>query len=517
MPYKPEDDEVPNPLRHGLRAEAAPEPCAVTVFGASGDLTNRKLMPALYNLALGAHLPAAFGIVGVSKSQIGDAAFRTGMREAVEKHSRTKPIDEEVWSDFAAGMKYVPGDFGDPQTFLELKRCLDALDHERATRGNRLYYFATPPSTFPTLLKSLKIGGLVRSVNDDRFSRVVVEKPFGRDLDSARRLNRLVHEVLDERQIFRIDHYLGKETVQNLLVFRFANSIFEPIWNRKYIDHVEITAGEELGIEQRGKYYEEAGILRDMLQNHVLQLVCLTAMEPPVAFDADAVRDEKLKVLRAIVSMDSMEQVQKSVVLGQYAAGSLSGKDVPGYQEEKDVAPGSRTPTYVACKLNIQSWRWDGVPFYVRIGKRMPRRRTEIAVYFTSLPHSLFGAGGSTQPNVLVIRVQPDEGITLRFSAKVPGERYRPRTVSMDFRYGTAFGSASPEAYERLLLDALRGDQTLFTRKDEVEAAWKLVGGILQFTESPEFPEPHRYPAGTWGPAEADELMERDGRQWRRL
>ena len=516
MPYQPEDDEVPNPLREGLRGVSTPAPCAVVVFGASGDLTQRKLMPALYNLALGAHLPAAFGVVGVSKSQVSDEAFRIGMREAVEKHSRTKPIDEEVWSDFAAGMHYVAGDFNDQKTYLDLKESLDQLDRERATRGNRLYYFATPPSTFPTLLKNLKIAGLIRSINDDRFSRVVIEKPFGRDLDSARRLNRLVLEVLDERQVFRIDHYLGKETVQNLLVFRFANSIFEPIWNRKDIDHIEITAGEELGIESRGKYYEEAGILRDMLQNHVLQLVCLTAMEPPVAFDADAVRDEKLKVLRAVVPNQTADDVRRNVVLGQYTAGSLSGRDVPGYQEEKDVAKGSRTPTYVGVKLAINSWRWDGVPFYVRIAKRMPRRRTEIAIHFSSLPHSLFGAG-ATQPNVLVIRVQPDEGILLKFNAKVPGERYRPRSVSMDFRYGSAFGSTSPEAYERLLLDALRGDQTLFTRKDEVEAAWKIVGGILTQTESPEFAAPFPYQAGTWGPEEADKLLERDGRSWRRL
>ena len=516
MPYRPEDDEVPNPLRQGLRAEATPEPCAVVVFGASGDLTQRKLIPALYNLALGAHLPAAFGVVGVSKSQVSDDAFRTGMREAVEKHSRIQPIDEEVWTDFAAGLRYCAGDFNDPATFQDLKRVLEEMDKARATRGNRLFYFATPPSTFPVLLKQLKDAGLIRSINDNAFTRVVIEKPFGRDLESARKLNRLVLEVMDEKQVFRIDHYLGKETVQNLLVFRFGNSIFEPIWNRKYIDHVEITAGEDLGIENRGRYYEEAGILRDMLENHVLQLVCLTAMEPPVAFDADAVRDEKLKVLRALVPMETMEAVKQNVVLGQYVAGSLSGRDVPGYQEEKDVAKGSRTPTFVALKLSINSWRWDGVPFYIRIGKRMAKRRTEIAIHFSALPHSLFGSG-ATQPNVLVVRVQPDEGILLRFSAKVPGERYRPRNVSMDFRYGQAFGSSTPEAYERLLLDALRGDQTLFTRKDEVEAAWKLAGGILQNTESPEFPAPYPYPAGTWGPDEADKLLERDGRVWRRL
>ena len=516
MPYAPEHDEIPNPLRPGLRAESAPEPCTIIVFGASGDLAHRKLLPALYNLALGTHLPAAFGLVGVAMNQLTTPAFVADMREALSKFSRVKPLDEEVWNDFAAGMRYVGGAFDDDQTFEQLTAALDELDRSRATRGNRLFYFATPPSTFPLLLKQLAKHKLINPPLDPRFTRVVIEKPFGRDLSSAKSLNRLVHEVSDEKQIFRIDHYLGKETVQNLLVFRFGNSLFEPVWNRQFVDHVEITAGEELGIETRGKYYEEAGILRDMIQNHVLQLVCLTAMEPPVAFDADAVRDEKIKVLRAVQVFEGPEQVLKNVVLGQYQAGSIAGFDVPAYQEEKEVSTGSRTPTFVAVKLNINSWRWDGVPFYLRSGKRMPKRATEIAVHFKSLPHSLFG-GGDTQPNLLIIRVQPEEGITLRFSAKVPGERYRPRTVSMDFRYGTAFGSATPEAYERLILDALRGDQTLFTRKDEVEAAWKIVGNILKVTESAEAPAPFPYEAGTWGPPEADELMQKDGRVWRRL
>jgi len=515
VPYAPEHDEVPNPLRPGLRAESTPEPCAVVIFGASGDLAHRKLVPALYNLALGAHLPAAFGIVGVSKSAFSHEEYARDMREALGRFSRTKPVDPEIWQDFGAGMRYVSGSFDDPDTFARLRSQLEELDRTRVTRGNRLYYFATPPSTFPTLLRQLKSAGLINPPLHPAFTRVVIEKPFGRDLASARALNRLVLETCDEKQVFRIDHYLGKETVQNLLVFRFANSIFEPIWNRRYVDHVQITAGEELGIEGRARYYEEAGIMRDMIQNHVLQLVCLSAMEPPVAFDADAVRDEKIKVLRAVETFDSPDQVQRNVVLGQYTAGSVAGADVPGYQQEKDVTQGSRTPTFVSLRLNIRSWRWDGVPFYIRSGKRMPKRATEIAVHFRPLPHSLFGAG-TTLPNVLIIRVQPQEGIALRFSAKVPGERYRPRTVSMDFRYGSAFG-ATPEAYERLLLDALRGDQTLFTRRDEVEAAWKIAGSILAATESPEFPPPHPYPAGTWGPQSADQLLAGDGRAWRRL
>ena len=516
MPYAPEHDETPNPLRPGLRAESAPEPCAMVIFGATGDLARRKLVPALYNLAVTGHLAAAFGIVGVAKSELPADQFASDMREAVGTFSRTKPIDPEIWQDFAAGIRYVSGSFDEPGTFARLRAQLEELDRTRSTRGNRLYYFATPPSAFPTLLRQLKSAGLINPPNDSRFTRVVIEKPFGRDLASARALNRLVLETCDERQVFRIDHYLGKETVQNLLVFRFANSIFEPIWHRRFVDHVQITAGEELGIEGRGRYYEEAGILRDMIQNHVLQLVCLTGMEPPVAFDADAVRDEKIKVLRGVETFDTPEQVASHVVLGQYTAGSIGGMDVPGYQQEKDVAPGSRTPTFVAMRLNVRSWRWDGVPFYIRSGKRMPKRATEIAVHFQPLPHSLFGEG-ATQPNVLIVRVQPEEGIALRFSVKVPGERYRPRTVSMDFRYGATFGMTVPEAYERLLLDAMRGDQTLFTRRDEVEAAWKIVDSILKGTESPEFPPPHPYPAGTWGPPAAEQLLARDGRAWRQL
>jgi glucose-6-phosphate 1-dehydrogenase len=516
MPYLPEHDEIPNPLRPGLLAAAAPEPCAVVVFGASGDLAHRKLLPAFYNLALGAHLPGAFGLVGVSITPFTDDSFRQEMHEAVGKFSRMKPVDEETWSDFASGLRYVTGGFDDPATYQGLKGKLEELDRARATRGNRLFYLATPPSTFPMILRGLKAAGLIYPIDHPSFSRVVIEKPFGRDLKSARALNLIVHDALDERQVFRIDHYLGKETVQNLLVLRFANSIWEPLWNNKYVDHVQITAGEELGIEQRGKYYEEAGILRDMIQNHVLQLVALTGMEVPAAFDADAVRDEKAKVLRAIKPFGAPEDVRDGVVLGQYGPGSVAGMDVLGYHQEQFVTLGSRTPTFVALKLQIQNWRWFGVPFYVRSGKRMPKRATEIAVHFKQLPHNLFGEGGS-QRNVLVVRVQPEEGIALRFSAKVPGERYRPRTVSMDFRYGQAFGLASPEAYERLLLDAMRGDQTLFTRTDEVEAAWKLVDGVLKVTEAADGPTPYAYAAGSWGPSESDELLAAGGHAWRRL
>ncbi|HVI23096.1 MAG TPA: glucose-6-phosphate dehydrogenase, partial [Myxococcales bacterium] len=419
------------------------------------------------------------------------------------------PLNEEVWEAFAQNIHFVPTP--DDAGYEQLGRMLDRVDAEAGTNGNRLFYLATPPQAYAPIIRAIG----THRLRGQGWSRVVVEKPFGRDLQSATELTRIVHEVFREDEVFRIDHYLGKETVQNILVLRFANGIFEPVWNRQYVDHVQITASEELGIESRARYYEEAGILRDMIQNHVLQLVCLTAMEAPVAFDADAVRDEKIKVLRALCPIDAPEAVTEKVILGQYVAGQIAGQDVPGYQEEKDVATGSRTPTFVALKLLINSWRWDGVPFYVRSGKRLPKRATEIAIHFRRLPHSLFGEGASA-PNILVIRVQPEEGIALRFSAKVPGERYRPRTVSMDFRYGRTFAAASPEAYERLLLDALKGDQTLFTRRDEVEAAWKLVGGILQITESKDHPAPFRYPAGTWGPHESDALLNSDGRAWRR-
>ena len=511
MPYSPEHDEVANPLRGGLRVRRIPDPCAVVIFGASGDLTARKLMPALHALDALGELPAQFSVVGAGGTQYTDAKFRELMKDAVTKHCRIKP-DASGWEPFEQGLRYVSGDFADPSGFQKLKAILDEQDKARGTRGNRLFYCATPPMAFPTIIRQLKAAGLTVPPFGDRWTRVVLEKPFGHDLQSARDLNKLVNEDLDESQVFRIDHYLGKETVQNLLVLRFANSLFEPLWNRNYVDHVEITAAEELGVERRGRYYDNAGIIRDMIQNHVLQLVNLTAMEPPVAFDADAVRDEKVKVLRAIRPIVGAD-VAKNVVVGQYAAGAVNGQDVPGYLDEADIAKGSKTPTFVAVELAIDNWRWEGVPFYLRSGKRLPKRATEIALVFKRLPHPLF-AKGATMPNVLSIRVQPDEGISLRFSAKVPGESYRPRGVNMDFRYGQAFGDEAPEAYERLLLDALRGDQTLFTRRDEVEQAWRLVGGLLDETEKL---EPRPYEAGTWGPREADELVERAGRHWRRL
>ncbi len=516
MPYSPEHDEVKNPLRVGLRAKRIPDPCAVVIFGASGDLTMRKLVPALFALDALGELPSGFAVAGAASTPMSDDDFRAKMRDALDKFARKKPAavedGEALWKHFEAGLRYVAGDFSEASSFAQLKSVLEETDKARGTRGNRLFYCATPPAAFPVIVKQLRAAGLIEPPHGEKWTRIVLEKPFGRDLSSARALNQLVRENLDESQVFRIDHYLGKETVQNLLVLRFGNSIFEPIWNRNYVDHVEITAAEELGVERRGKYYDSAGVLRDMIQNHVLQLVNLTAMEPPVAFDADAVRDEKVKVLRAIRPIVGPD-VGRQVVLGQYEAGAILGQDVPGYRDEPDVAKDSKTPTFVAAKILIDSWRWEGVPFYLRSGKRLPKRVTEIALQFKALPHSLF-VRGQAQPNVLSIRVQPDEGITLRFAAKVPGESYRPRAVNMDFRYGATFGGEAPEAYERLLLDALRGDQTLFTRRDEVEQAWRLVGGILDATAET---EPFGYEAGSWGPRQADELLEREGRHWRRL
>lgn len=506
-----------NPFRSGLRTERVGEPCAMVIFGASGDLSHRKLMPALYNLGLSGVLPANFAAVGFAKDEFTREAYRAEMKKAVGEFSRRKPLDEDIWNDFAAGVDYVSGSFEDPAAFQRLKQALERADHERGTRGNRLYYCAVPPSVMPMILKQLAAAGLVQNQGRGQpWSRIILEKPFGHDTESARELNGRVHDVFAESQVYRIDHYLGKETVQNLMVFRFGNSIFEPIWNRQFVDHVQITAAEDIGVERRGGYYEEAGILRDMVQNHLMQLLSLTAMESPVAFDADAVRDEKVKVLRAIRPI-LREEVQQYTVRGQYAKGAYHGKPVPAYREEERVAKDSRTATFAALKLYIDNWRWEGVPFYLRTGKRLPKRVTEISVHFQRLPHSLFGSlQADTARNVLAIRIQPDEGISMRFNSKVPGEGMRVRTVNMDFRYGQAFGAEPPEAYERLLLDAMIGDATLFTRADEVDTAWKLVTEILEGWKEWSS-EPSFYEAGSWGPQTAEDLIAADGRHWRRL
>jgi glucose-6-phosphate 1-dehydrogenase len=511
---------APNPLRRGLVEDRTTDACAVVIFGASGDLTRRKLMPALYNLAWARSLPGGFAVVGVARREKTDESFRAEMKEAVSSFSRRKPIDAAVWADFEKGISYVRGSASDASTFESLRSHLDRIDTERGTRKTRLFYLAVPPAEFGPIVEGLRKAGLVVPAGQEKsggaWTRVVFEKPFGHDLESARILNDAVASAFDESQVFRIDHYLGKETVQNLLVFRFANSLFEPIWGREHVDHVQITVAEDIGVEGRGRFYEQTGVTRDIVENHVMQLLCLTAMEPPVSLAADAVRDEKVKVLRSLRPMERSE-VSRSVVRGQYAKGVVRGEDAPAYREEPDVSPESRVETYVAMKCLVDNWRWSGVPFYVRAGKRMARRVTEIAVIFNEIPHTLFHTlDGGITPNTLAVRIQPDEGISLRFISKEPGQQTILRDVAMDFRYGAAFGSNTPEAYERLLLDAMRGEATLFTRRDEVEAQWAYMDHVLGAWAADGNPPPPMYAGGSWGPEQADDLLARDGRRWRK-
>ncbi len=504
-----------NPLRQGLSTERAPAPCVVVIFGASGDLTKRKLLPALYNLAVSRLLGPGTSVVGVARRPKSDEEFRAEQRENVARFSRRKPLDQTVWDDFAQGLCYCQGTFSDSETYVKLKVLLERLDQERGTRQNRLFYLSVPPSEFVPIVEGLKRAGLVADPNapEQGFSRVVVEKPFGIDLDSGEALNQSLLRVFDERQVFRIDHYLGKETVQNLLVFRFANHIFEPLWSSAHVDHVQITVAEDIGVEGRGSFYEQAGTMRDVVQNHLLQILSIVGMEAPVAFDADAVRDEKVKLLRALRPLLGTE-VARHTVRGQYARGLAdAGAAAPGYREEKDVAPDSRVETFVALRAFVDNWRWGGVPFYLRAGKRLNKRVTEVSLHFKKVPHALFS--GAMEPDVLSVRVQPDEGISMRFMSKVPGPLMAMRPVAMDFRYGTAFGDAGPEAYERLILEAMLGDATLFARNDEVRAAWAWCTPILQRWQQTH-DEPHLYPAGSWGPVAADALPGDDGRSWRR-
>ncbi len=503
---------------------AVPGACSVVIFGASGDLTARKLMPALYALAEQKLLPRCFATVGVARRALGNEGFRRRMREAVGRFSRLGAVRDDVWAPLAENMHYLATSFDDSKGYLDLRDLLAQVDQTCGTEGNHLFYLATPPTAYAGIVRSLGEAGLAKpDGNGKGWTRIIVEKPFGRDLGSAQELNRQALSVFRERHVYRIDHYLGKETVQNILAFRFGNSIFEPLWNRRYMDHVQLTVAEDLGAEGRGEYYDRAGALRDMVQNHMLQLLSLVAMEPPAAFDAEAIRDEKVKLLRAVRRIP-LERVRAQTVRGQYTAGTIGQRTLVGYREESGVARDSTTETYAALRLTIDNWRWAGVPFYLRTGKALAKRLTEVTIQYREPPLLLFEHAAHPNhegpdrlgPNRLSLRIQPDERIMLRFGLKPPGEHMSLIPVVMDFGYREGFGAQPPEAYERLLLDAMRGDSTLFLRGDEAEAAWSLVTPILEAWAG-DAKDLTSYPAGSWGPAAADELIERDGRRWARL
>ena len=501
-----------NPLIDNLRIENTPGPTTLVIFGASGDLTRRKLLPALYQLSRWNRLPARFAVIGVARSQFDDEAFRTQFRESLREFAAVEGDGGEVAESLAARMFYVPGELSDPELYRRVAARLEEIDGGEGV----LYYLAIPPSVYGDVVSRLGEAGLSRA-DGAAWRRLIVEKPFGIDLASARELNAAIHKHFDERQVFRIDHYLGKETVQNLLVFRFGNGMFEPIWNRRYIDHVQITAAETVGVERRASYYEGAGALRDMVQNHLLQLLTLVAMEPPTAFSADSVRDRKMDALLSVQPIAIRQH--GDVVRAQYGAGWVNGEEVPGYRQEPGVAAESTTETYAALRVWLDSWRWAGVPFYLRTGKRLPKRTTEIAIQFRRPPLEIFRRVSPTPvaPNLLFVNVQPDEGITIRFEAKLPGTRMQLAPVMMNFRYGSAFGRDVPEAYETLLLDAMLGDATLFARHDFVEAAWQLITPVHEAWAQQRAAAIPIYEAGEWGPTEASELIAHDGRKWRTL
>lgn len=506
-----------HPFLQGLSKHRGAPPTVVVIFGASGDLTARKLIPAVYNLAFDNLLPADFHLVGFGRKEMSDGEFRDLASGAIKEFSR-RELTTEVWERLEKRASYVAGGYDEKEAFERLAKHIDAVETEMGREVQVLFYISTPPTVFSPILSNLGASGLAaRRLGTPLHTKVIIEKPFGRDLESARSLNAVVRSVFEEYQVYRIDHYLGKETVQDLLVQRFANSIFEPLWNRNYIDSVQITVAEEVGVGTRGGYYEQAGALRDMIQNHTMQLLALTAMEPPVSLDAEAVRDEKVKVLQAIQPLRLGSE--GDVARAQYSAGMSGGKVVPGYIDEKGIAPDSGTETYAALRLSINNWRWQGVPFYLRSGKRMARRVSEIAIHFKRPPGTLFAAAGERfqlAPNTLAFQIQPDEGLGLVLNGKIPGLETRTQPVKMSFRYATTFGSNTPEAYERLVLDAMIGDGTLFIRGDEAEASWKLCTPLLDYWRELGSSGMDTYPAGSWGPPSADALLARSTHVWRK-
>ncbi len=507
--------EAANPLQDPLRFDRRVPPCSIVIFGASGDLAKRKLLPALYRLFYERRISPNFGVIGTSRTPMSDDAFREKMKESVKKFLEDAPFDEDVWNSFAQSLFYVAGDLNKPELYEKVRTKLDELESSHQTAGNALFYLSIQPSYYAEATLALGEHNLQKG---NGWRRIIIEKPFGHDLSSARKLNEEIHKVFDESDIYRIDHYLGKETVQNILAFRFGNGIFEPLWNRRYIDHIQITAAESIGVEGRGGYYQEAGALRDMIQNHLSQVMATVMMEPPTVFDATNVRDERAKLLRAIRIMKP-EDVPKYAVAGQYGPATVAGQDLPGFRQEESVDPQAQTDTYAAVTFFADNWRWAGVPIYIRSGKRMPKRVTDIAIQFHAAPLGLFTQETKTgpreaRPNLLVLRIQPEEGISLRFLSKSPGSGMRVRPVSMDFNYGSSFGERSPTAYETLLVDAMAGDPTLYTRQDMVDASWQIVQPILDFWAHTKFDFPN-YPAGTWGPRASDQMLARQGHVWR--
>ncbi len=494
-----------------------PEPCTLVIFGGSGDLARRKLVPAVYNLLLDKVLPSNFAVLGLGRKTFSDEDFREICRKGIEEHSR-RELDRGAWESFERHLFFQSGAIDEPSTFEQIRARLEKIEADLGVPNNRIFYLAIPPDSFAQACEGLKAAGLVRPPNGRTFSRVIVEKPIGHDLESAKQINAVIGNVFAESQIFRIDHYLGKETVQNLMVIRFANSIFEPIWNHKYIDHVQITVSEAEGVGTRAAYYEGSGALRDMVQNHILQLLCLVAMEPPYSLEPDVVRNARIDVLRCLKPIAGQD-VERFMVRGQYTHGKVKSEDVPGYRRETGVAPDSTTETYVALKLFLENWRWSGVPFYLRTGKAMTKRASEVAVQFREIPQILFNANPAAPqaPNVLALRIQPEEGLSLRIISKVPGSKAQTNPVEMNFTYGEAFGGQSPEAYERLLLDVMAGDASLFMRRDAVEASWAWITPILEGWRESGVRWLPEYRAGSWGPVEADRLIETDGRMWRKL